>query len=165
MLKAEVEAVLRDDPRVDSSSISVRVDKGAVSLFGEVCTYASRVAAADVTKGLPGVRSVTLGLIVRPAPACRRSDESLQAAASRALRCNASVPSTVRATVDKGWITLRGEVRRSAQRDAAEDAVSWLDGVVGVSNTITADPECSTAEVEETLRAVSARRAHPSASP
>ena len=40
-------------------------------------------------------------------------------------------------TVDKGWITLRGEVEWDYQRRSAEKAVRNLMGVVGVSNQIT----------------------------
>lgn len=39
--------------------------------------------------------------------------------------------------VEKGWITLKGEVDWDYQRRVAEKAVRTLVGLVGVSNTIT----------------------------
>ena len=43
-------------------------------------------------------------------------------------------------TVSKGWVTLRGEVAYSFQRDDAERVVRRLTGVRGVTNLITVRP-------------------------
>jgi osmotically-inducible protein OsmY len=156
-LKAEVEDALLRDFRVGAQRFAVGVESGVVSLFGEVRSYPARIAAAESALGVLGVRSVTLGLTVRPLPECRRTDVSLEAAATRALRHNPGVPSTVRIKVSKGWITLEGDVDRSDQRDAAEHTVEWLDGVLGTSNHIGVEVTCSAAEALATLRAARER--------
>ncbi|MCX6126409.1 MAG: BON domain-containing protein, partial [Proteobacteria bacterium] len=65
-----------------------------------------------------------------------RSDEDIGAAAVSALEWNYQVPDTVKVSVEKGWITLRGEVEWDYQRNAAREAVYMLLGVKGVSNDI-----------------------------
>lgn len=37
----------------------------------------------------------------------------------------------------EGWVTLSGEVHRHFQRKAAHDAVSGVDGVLGITNKVT----------------------------
>ena len=158
-LKDEVEAALERNPSIAGSPLHVQAHEGVVSLFGEVRSYAARMAAADAARHVPGVRSITLGITVHPSDDCRRADSVLAHCVRFALRRNTHVPSTVRAKVDKGWVTLSGEVCRYVQRDAAERAIAWLDGVLGVTNEIRVEAECTAAEAAETLRAMSARRA------
>ena len=65
-----------------------------------------------------------------------RSDGDIGAAAVTALKWNYVVPDSVQVSVEKGWITLRGEVEWDYQRTAAKNAVYLLLGVKGVSNDI-----------------------------
>ena len=46
-------------------------------------------------------------------------------------------PNRVRAVVDRGWVTLQGDVDWHFQRTAAEGAVRPLTGVVGITDEIT----------------------------
>ena len=46
----------------------------------------------------------------------------------------------VKATVSKGWVTLRGEVEWQYQKQDAEEVVRRLTGVMGVTNLITVKP-------------------------
>jgi osmotically-inducible protein OsmY len=43
-------------------------------------------------------------------------------------------------TVSKGWVTLKGELERQYQEEAAERDVRNLTGVVSVTNLITVKP-------------------------
>ncbi|HEY9026342.1 MAG TPA: BON domain-containing protein [Burkholderiaceae bacterium] len=53
------------------------------------------------------------------------------------LAWNACVPEgSVRARVERGWVTLTGAVDWDYQREAAADAVRPLQGVRGVSNQV-----------------------------
>ena len=52
-----------------------------------------------------------------------------------------SVPvDTVKVKVDKGWITLSGEVDWNYEKEAAERDVRRLLGLVGVTNRIRSTP-------------------------
>ena len=55
----------------------------------------------------------------------------------KAFKSNFSVPDEkVIAKVEKGWVTLEGEVQWNYQREAAKKAVENLTGVKGVSNNL-----------------------------
>ena len=54
--------------------------------------------------------------------------------------------------VDKGWVTLEGEVDWQFERQAAERAVRYLTGVKGVSNQIRLVPHVSTYDVSSRIK-------------
>jgi osmotically-inducible protein OsmY len=71
----------------------------------------------------------------------KRGDEEIASAAVSRLAWNGSVPNdAVKPKVEKGWITLTGEVDWHFQQEAVADGVRGLYGVVGVSNLITIKP-------------------------
>lgn len=61
--------------------------------------------------------------------------------------------------MEKGWITLHGEVAWDYQRRAAEKAVRNLLGVVGVSNLIKVEQQVTPANVEKSIHDALARQA------
>ena len=62
-------------------------------------------------------------------------------------------------TVEKGWITLKGEVDWDYQRQSAEKAVRPLTGVVGISNAITLKTVTAPSNVANRIRDALARHA------
>jgi osmotically-inducible protein OsmY len=50
--------------------------------------------------------------------------------------------------VDKGWVTLQGELEWNYQRTAAEKAVRMQTGVVGITNEIVIKPKVSAANLQ-----------------
>lgn len=151
-LKWDVEAELQWERRVDASRIGVRVKNGAVTLTGEVDTYAEKWAAEDAARRVRGVRSALEELSVKVFGLRRREDMAIEQAARRALRSDVWVPDTVRLAVHQGEITLSGSVEWKYQRLAAESAARNLAGVTTVYNEITVKPRTSFAQVKETLR-------------
>lgn len=136
-LKKDVEAELDWDPAVRSTAIGVGVKDGVVTLTGHIETYAEKYAAEKALRRVTGVKAIALELDVRLSPEHRRSDTDIAVAAEQSLKWNTLVPDKVRLTVDKGWITLRGEAEWDFQRRSAEKAVRSLTGVVGISNEMT----------------------------
>lgn len=136
-LKKDVEAELAWDPAVRATAIGVAVKDGVVTLTGHIETFAEKYAAEKAVRRVAGAKAIALELDVRLAPDHRRSDTDIAVAAEQSLKWNTLVPDKVTVTVDKGWITLRGEVDWDYQRRSAEKAVRDLTGVVGVSNQIT----------------------------
>jgi osmotically-inducible protein OsmY len=118
----------------------VAVQDGVVTLTGHIETHAEKYAAAKAVRRVAGVKAIALELDVRLSPEHRRSDTDIAIAAEQSLKWSTLVPDLVRLTVDKGWITLQGEVEWDYQRRSAENAVRSLMGVVGVSNDITLKP-------------------------
>ena len=67
----------------------------------------------------------------------QRSDTEIAAAVEHALSWNTSVPQDrVKVTVEKGWVTLSGELDWNFQRRAVERMVRPLKGVAGISDNI-----------------------------
>jgi len=158
-LKQDIEAELRWDPKVNAAQIGVTVDRGAVSLLGTVDTYPEKWAAEDATKRVSGVRTVAQDLTVKILSDHQHSDPEIAAATQSALRWNVFIPRTVTARVHEGSITLEGMVTWNYQREAAEHAVRYLTGVVGVHNYIALKPDASAAQVREKVEAALQRQA------
>jgi osmotically-inducible protein OsmY len=69
-----------------------------------------------------------------------------------ALKASISVPpDKIKITVSNGWVTLEGEVEWQYQKNAAESAVRYLTGVVGVSNLIRVKPRVSPTELKSKI--------------
>ncbi|WP_143306429.1 BON domain-containing protein [Chitinophaga vietnamensis] len=65
------------------------------------------------------------------------TDKNIMAAAGRALKAYATLPSDhIHIVVIDGWLTLGGEVNCEQEREMAEAAVKDLAGVKGVTNFI-----------------------------
>ena len=82
-----------------------------------------------------GVRAISEGIRVGKDGGAS-SDEGIAKAVARALEQDANVPSNVQATVEAGWVTLRGEVATAAEREAALTAVQDRAGVRRIYNLI-----------------------------
>ena len=164
-LKKNVMAELDWDPAIAASAVAVSVRDGIVTVAGVVDTFAEKKAVAAALRRVAGVRAVALELAVRLAIPHHRSDGEIAAAAAHALRWNSLIPAdAIRPTVEKGRITLQGEVPWEFQRRAAERAVSGLIGVVEVRNEITLRTGRQVAHVaqriEEALTRQAARESH-----
>ena len=158
-LKQDIEAELRWDPKINAAQIGVSVDKGVVSLLGDVDTYAEKWAAEDATKRVSGVRTIAQDLKVKVLYDHKRDDSDIAAAVQNALKWDVFVPKTITASVREGSVTLAGAVTWNYQRDAAERAIRFLAGVVAVYNAITLKPHAAVAEVKEKVEAALLRQA------
>ena len=124
-LRREVERELEWEPSLDERRIGVSVDGGIVTLTGEVKSYAERWKAERTVERVKGVRGIANELSVHTS--VDRTDTDIAKAAVDALRWNVSVPAdSVKVRVEKGWLTLEGEVPWDYQRRAAERAVRSL---------------------------------------
>jgi osmotically-inducible protein OsmY len=61
------------------------------------------------------------------------------------------VPTGIQATVETGWVTLRGEANWEYQRKAAYDSVRYLPGVIGVINDLTIKPTVQPSAVKDAI--------------
>ncbi len=156
------ESVMRElewDPRVNATRIGVTTKDGAVVLAGNVDSYAERVGALRAAERVYGVRCVADELEVKPAVPPEGSDTDIAETIARQLSSNSVVPGTVEAEVRHGYVTLRGTVEWSHQREAAERPLEDLRGVYGVRNEITikARAKPKAADVEQQVHQAIAR--------
>ena len=143
-LQADVLAELRYDSSVKANEIGVSVKDGVVTLMGTVDTYLQKWRAEEAAHRVAGVTAVANDITVRTVD--ERTDADIAAAAVTALRWDAGLPTdSIHVTVDKGWVTIKGEVEWQFQRQEAEAANNPLRfrGVKGVSNLITVKPAVS----------------------
>ena len=141
-LHQDVLAELKWEPSISEEEIGVAVKDGVVSLTGFVDSYAQKYAAERVASSVAGVRAVAEDLEVKLPGQTERTDTDLAHAAVNALKWDIRVPKDkITATVEKGWIELRGEVEWQYQKWAVESAVRNLTGVKGVSNFIAVKPK------------------------
>jgi osmotically-inducible protein OsmY len=115
-----------------------------------VDSYLNKWKAEQASHRVSGVYAVANDITVRTLG--ERTDTDIAAAAVHALNWNSSIPpEKIHVTVDKGWVTLKGEVEWQYQRQEAERAVRGLWGVKGVSNLITVKPLASPADLKKKI--------------
>ena len=141
-LRESVMIELGWEPSIDAANIDVTARAGVVTLTGHVQSYAQKVAAERATARVKGVKAVVVEQIeVKLSPELQRADNRIAEAAIDRLAWDASVPpDAIEITVEKGWVTLNGEVDWHFKKEAAEQAIRTLIGVVGISNLIEIKP-------------------------
>jgi osmotically-inducible protein OsmY len=131
-----------------------------VTLTGHLDTYAEKYAIERAVQRVQGVKAVAVELDVKLAPDHKRSDSEIAAAAESAFRWHALVPSErIRVKVEKGWVTLSGEVDWEYQRSSADKAVRPLTGVIGVTNSVTIKAQSTPTNITNRIRDALARQA------
>jgi osmotically-inducible protein OsmY len=120
-------------PKVDADRIAVSVSDGVVTLTGQVSSYLEKWEADRIAKRVYRVTGVANDLQTDYGTTTRDTD--LLQRALQALEWNLEVPSgAVKPTVSNGWVTLSGNVTWNFQREAPENSVRNLSGVVGATD-------------------------------
>ena len=136
-LKKDVTHELEWDPSINATHIGVAVEDGVVTLTGHLPTFAEKQAAEDAARRVAGVRAIAVELDVRLEPRHQRSDAEIAAAIGTAFKWHAQIPDDrIQMRVEKGWVTLTGEVDWEHERHNAESAARPVSGVVGVINQL-----------------------------
>jgi osmotically-inducible protein OsmY len=135
-LRRDVAAELCWDPRVDSAAIEVSAASGLVTLRGTVTSLWHKRAGGGVAARVRGVTRIANELRVQIPDRDRRDDEDLRGDVLEALMLEGSVPMTVEAQAQDGFVILTGTVEWHYQREAAESRTAGVPGVVGIDNVI-----------------------------
>jgi osmotically-inducible protein OsmY len=129
------------DPSFDSANVGVAVENGVVTLTGHVGSYAEKIAAEKAAQRVKGVHAVAQEIEVRYPEQKKTADDQIAERAIAIIGWDAMVPvDAVMVKVQKGWVTLTGNVEWQYQRTAAESAIRRLSGVIGVTNLIEVKP-------------------------
>lgn len=136
-LQRDVMAELEWDPSVDHSEIGVSAIDGVVTLSGFVGSYATKLAAERAARRVTGVNAIAMEIQVRLASDPKTADHEIARRIRDMLEWNTLVPDErIQVKVEKGWVTLTGDVAWHYQSDEAREAVSRVSGVTGVANNI-----------------------------
>jgi osmotically-inducible protein OsmY len=151
-LKKDVTAELDWDPSINAAHVGVAVDDGVVTLTGHLGTYAEKYAIECAVKRVRSVKGIAVELDVKLDPGHVRGDSDIAAAAESAFKWHGLIPTdAIQVMVEKGWVTLTGEVNWDYQRREAGKVVRTLTGVVGVSNGIALKAVAAPADVSKRI--------------
>jgi osmotically-inducible protein OsmY len=156
-LQQDVMAELQWEPSVHATEIGVTVKDGVVTLSGHVASFVEKHGAERAALRVSGTKAVAVEIDVKLPAFGKRDDADIARAAENVLEwLGGGDKPTVKVLVESGWITLSGEVQWQFQKQAANEAVRHLMGVVGVSNQVALTPAVSfgsvQADIESALR-------------
>lgn len=152
-IQKDIITEFRWEPSLRDDDIGVAVRDGVVTLAGFVDSYADKWKAESVASKVKGVKAIANDLEVKIPSSSQRADPDIARAAIDALKWNTSVPpDRIKVKVEKGWITLEGNVDWYYQKEAAERAVRYLTGVKGVSNLVMVKPTPAPTDVKQRIK-------------
>ena len=164
-IKRDVEEELRWDPSIHTTDIAVAVKNGVVTLAGFVRNYMDKFQAEATAKRVAGVAGLANDLKVGLSRADQRPDPEIARDAVAAIKSRLPLSSEhIKVVVDKGWVTLEGQVEWNYQRDEAERAVRRINGVKGVINSIGLEPRARPSEIKQKIEEAFRRSAEVEAS-
>jgi osmotically-inducible protein OsmY len=151
-LKQAVLDELEWEPSVNAAHIGVTAKDGVVTLLGHVENFLEKSAAEKVARRVHDVKAVAEEIEVRLPFNVKRGDEEIASAVVNRLNWDSTVPSgAVKARVEKGWVTLTGDVDWHFQQEAAENDVRGLWGVIGLSNEMTIRPKPNASNIRDKI--------------
>jgi osmotically-inducible protein OsmY len=152
-LQDDVMQELKWEPKLEAAEIGVAVKNGVVSLSGEVDSYAKKIAAENAARRVKDVLGIAQEIKVIPLFDGERTDTDIAEAVVNSLKWNSSVPDDeIVVKVEKGQVTLEGNLDWQFQREAAERAIAATIGVKGIVNLIRIQPRVSTSVVQEKIK-------------
>lgn len=152
-LQKAVLAELNWEPSITAAHIGVMADNGTVTLTGHVQSYGEKHAAEMATGRVKGVKAVAEEIEVRLPYEGKRDDTDIATAAVNRLAWDTGTPSdAIKLKVEKGYITLTGEVDWQFQKKAAERELRNMIGVVGISNQVKVKPRVNTAVLQDDIQ-------------
>jgi len=140
---------LEFEPSVDAAHIGVAVEQRVVTLTGHVGSYAEKIAAELAVRRVKGISGIAEEIEVRYPGSNPIADDEIAKRCLNVLAWDVFLPKdAVQVKVEGGWVELTGRVNWQFQREAAENSVRKLGGVVGVSNRIEVKAEVQDADIK-----------------
>ena len=138
-LQKDVQEAIRWEPLLSAAEIGVTAKEGIITLTGTVDSYWKKTEAEEAAKNVAGVKAVVEKIEIKFANnSFTKDDNEIATEVVNAFKWNIEVPSDkVKVKVEKGWVTLEGELEWNFQKEAAKNTVRDLLGVAGVTNNIT----------------------------
>lgn len=136
-LQSDVQNAIKWEPLLNAAEIGVTAKDGVVSLTGVVDSYVKKMEAENAAKKVIGVKALVENIEVIFPSTWTKTDAEVANEVLSALKTNYSVPNDkVTVKVEKGCVTLEGELPWNYQREAAVSATKYLTGVKSITNNI-----------------------------
>ena len=164
-LRQDVLDELEFEPSVNAAHIGVAANRGVVTLTGFVANYAEKAAAERAVRRVKGVKAIAEEIEVRLPSDTKRSDDEIAARAVEILKWQVGFPADRLAVkVEKGIVTLTGDVDWQYQKADAEHVVHKLSGVIDVVNQIRVTAPVRASDIREKIQKALQRSAEVEAS-
>ena len=164
-LRQNVLDELEFEPSINAAHIGVTANKGVVTLSGFVTSYAEKASAERAARRVKGVKAIAEEIEVRLPSHTKRADDEIAARAVDILKWQVGLPAEhIRVKVEKGVVTLTGEVDWQFQKTDADHVVHKLSGVIDVLNQIRVSSPVQAVEVKEKIEKALQRSAELEAS-
>jgi osmotically-inducible protein OsmY len=148
------------EPLLNSSRIGVSVQKGVVTLSGQVDSFYKRTIAEKAAKKVSGVKAIAEDIHVGVSPNDQRTDAEIAEAILDSLKWNTIIPDDqIKVRVEKGNVRLEGEVEWQFQRVQAASVIEHLAGIRSVTNLIRVKPRIIASDVQHKIQAAFRRSA------
>jgi len=137
-LQRDVQLAIKWEPLLKDEEIGAVAKAGVVTLTGTVDSYRKKAEAEAAARSVAGVQAVVEEIEIRfDNSSFSKNDNEIAAEVLNVFKWHAEVPGDqIKITVEKGWVSLQGEVQWNYQKEIAESAVANLLGVTGVINHI-----------------------------
>jgi osmotically-inducible protein OsmY len=148
-LQKEVQDAIKWEPLLHAAEIGVTAKDGVITLTGVVDSYTKKIEAETAAKNVAGVKAVVEKIEINFGSLAIKSDNEIASEIVNAIKWNLKIPNnTVKIKVEKGWVTLEGELSWNYQKNTAKNAITEIKGIKGITNRITIKPE-SRNEIEK----------------
>lgn len=159
-LRRDVLEELAWEPSVDLAGIDVTVVEGIVALSGFATSYARKLAAESAAMRVAGVRALANNITVRCTCDSTTADHEIARRIIDVFAYDALIPGqAIKVVVERGWVSLTGEVEWKYQSEAASHAAGRIAGVTGVSNNIAISTKANIPDIRRRIEEAFRRQA------
>jgi osmotically-inducible protein OsmY len=152
-LRQDVLDELDFEPAVNAAHIGVGAHAGVITLTGFVSSYGEKLAAERAARRVKGVKAIAEEIEIRLPSDKKIADDEIAGRAVDILKWRIGFPADrIAVKVERGVVTLTGDVDWRFQKSEAEAAVHGLSGVVGVANLIRVNSPVPVGEVKEKIQ-------------
>ena len=137
ILQKNVQDALKWEPQLQAAEIGVIAKNGIVTLTGTVDNYYKKNEVENAIKKVSGVKAIVEKIQIKTADSKDITDNIIAERILNVFKSDFSIPhEKIKLKVEKGWVTLDGNVNWKYQKEASKSAITGLMGVRGVTNNI-----------------------------
>ena len=143
---------LEFEPAIDASNIGIAAKDGIVTLSGFVSSYAEKMTAERAVRRVKGVHAIAQEIEIRYATDKKINDDEIALRCVNIINCDTTLPEDkIKVKIERGWVTLTGEVPWHFQRIAAESGVRKITGVTGITNLISIKAHVQASDIKKRI--------------
>jgi osmotically-inducible protein OsmY len=123
ILQKDVQEAIKWEPQLHTTEIGVIAKNGIITLTGTVDNYYKKNEAEKAAKKVNGVKAIVEKIEVKQNNNKSINDNYIAEKILNVFKSNFSIPDEkIKLKVEKGWVTLEGNVNWNYQKEAAKNA-------------------------------------------